>query len=168
MVPKSRLLGGLLWSKSWKNLYQTRLAKTSCFTSSPPRNSRFGRSWFQCILLLFLTCFSIENYIEIQLKFHIDLDSDSVSFEARLGSFWFNFWRLWEVLGAPWGAEGNPKRVPKEVLAPKSLQVASGTSFFTIWDALGPLLGRFLRGPWGAKWEPEGLQDSQDAPKIPP
>ena len=36
--------------------------------------------------------------------------------------------------------------MPKEVLAPKSLQVASGTSFLRIWDALGRVLGCFLAG----------------------
>ena len=91
---------------------------------------------------------------KFSLKFHIDLDSDSVSFEARLGSLLVEFLQPLGGLGGSLGRQvepkGGPKRVLKEVLAPKSLQVASGTSFLTIWDALGPLLGRFLGGLGGA------------------
>ena len=78
------------------------------------------------------------------------LNNDFVSFGTRLASLLALFWEPLEGLGASLcrqvGAKGGPKRMPKEVLAPKSLQVASGTSFLRIWDALGPLLGRFLAG----------------------
>ena len=90
--------------------------------------------------------------------------NDFVSFGTRLGYLLALFWEPLEGLGASLcrqvGAKGGPKRMPKEVLAPKSLQVASGTSFLRIWDALGPVLGRFLAGlgnPWGAKLEPKGF-----------
>jgi len=73
-----------------------------------------------------------------------------VSLGARLGSLLALFWEplggLGASLGRQVGAKRDPKSVSKEVLAPKSLQVASGTSFLRIWDALGPLLGRFLAG----------------------
>ena len=76
--------------------------------------------------------------------------NDFVSFGSRLGSLLALFWEPLEGLGASLcrqvGAKGGPKRMPKGVLAPKSLQVASGTSFLRIWDALGPVLGRFLAG----------------------
>ena len=91
--------------------------------------------------------------------------NDFVSFGTRLGSLLALFWEPLEGLGASLcrqvGAKGGPKRMPKEVLAPKSLQVASGTSFLRIWDALGPVLGRFLAGlgePLGRQVGAKGVQ----------
>ena len=84
-------------------------------------------------------------------------------FDSLLALFWEPLGGLGGSLGRHVGAKGGPKRVPKEVLAPKSLQVASGTSFLTFWVALGPLLGRFLGGlggPWGDKWEPKGFNNA--------
>ena len=77
-------------------------------------------------------------------------NDDFVSFGVRLACLLALFWEPSGCLGASLcrqvGAKGGPKKMPKGVLAPKSLQVASGTSFLRIWDALGPLLGHFLAG----------------------
>ena len=82
--------------------------------------------------------------------------NDFVSFGSLLGYLLAVFWEPLEGLGAflcrQVGAKGVPKRMPKGVLAPKSLQVASGTSFFRIWDALGPVLGCFLAGLGECFW----------------
>ena len=92
--------------------------------------------------------FWLENGIGNDVRFGIDFNKDFVSFGARLGSLLALFWEplggLGASLGRQVGAKRDPKSVSKEVLAPKSLQVASGTSFLRIWEARGPLLGRFL------------------------
>ena len=61
-------------------------------------------------------------------------------------------------------AKGDPKGMPKEALAPKSVQGVSGTAFFMILEALGPVSGCFLGGlegslgrQVGAKWVPNEL-----------
>ena len=91
--------------------------------------------------------------------------NDFVSFGSRLDSLLALFWEPLEGLGASLcrqvGAKGGPKRMPKGVLAPKSLQVASGTSFLTIWEALGPLLGRFLGGLGGSLGRQVGAKGVQ-------
>ena len=74
--------------------------------------------------------------------------------ECYFNPLWALFWEplggLGGSLGRHVGAKGGPKRVPKEVLAPKSLQVASGTSFLTIGEAVGCLLCRFFAGLGGS------------------
>ena len=85
--------------------------------------------------------------------------NDFVLFGTHLGSLWALFWKPLGGLGASLcrqvGAKGVPKRMPKGVLAPKSLQVASGTSFLRIWD-----VGRSdtsLETLFGRSWEIHGV-----------
>ena len=78
-------------------------------------------------------------------------------FGSLLALFWEPLGRLGGSLVRHVGAKGGPKRVPKEVLAPKSLQVASGTSFGGLWDPSWDAFWEVLGGSWGAKWEPKGF-----------
>ena len=87
--------------------------------------------------------------------------NDFVSFGSRLGSLLALFWEPLEGLGASLCrqvcAKGGPKRMPKGVLAPKSLQVASGTSFGGLWDLSWDASWEVLGGSWAAKREPNGF-----------
>ena len=113
----------------------------------------------------FLIDFGSKMVSETMLNLVSIFSNDFVSFGSRLGYLLALFWKPLEGLGASLcrqvDAKGGPKRMPKGVLAPKSLQVASGTSFLRIWDALGPLFGNFLAGlgePLGRQVGAKGVQ----------
>ena len=88
-------------------------------------------------------CFGIENDVEMHLEFHIDLDSDSVSFEACLGSLLVQFSEPLGGLGGSLGRQRESEEGAKRGLGAK---VAPSRLWDLIWGALGPLLGRFLGG----------------------
>ena len=77
--------------------------------------------------------FSNENGLEIQVKFHIDFESDFGAFEARLGTLWAPFWEPCGALGGALALKLDARRAQKldknRILAPRSLQDAFGTPF---------------------------------------
>ena len=81
--------------------------------------------------------------MEIQLEFHIDLDRESVSFEARLGSLLVQFS---EPLGGLGGSLGRRRESEESAKRGLGAKVAPNRLWDLIWGALGRLLGRFLGG----------------------
>ena len=102
-------------------------------------------------------CFGIENDVEMHLEFHIDLDSDSVSFEACLGSLLVQFSEPLGGLGGSLGrrreSEEGAKRGLGAKVAPSRLWDIIWGLWGSSWDAFWEVLG----GSLAAKWEPKGF-----------
>ena len=95
-------------------------------------------------------CSGIENDVEMHLEFHIDLDSDSVSFEACLGSLLVQFSEPLGGLGGSLGRQRESEEGAKRGLGAK---VAPSRLWDLIFEDFG-CSGTSLRG---AKWEPKGF-----------
>ena len=93
-------------------------------------------------------CFGIENDVEMHLEFHIDLDSDSVSFEACLGSLLVQFSEPLGGLGGSLGRQRESEEGAKRGLGAK---VAPSRLWDLIFDDLGgsgPPLGTHFERSW--------------------
>ena len=105
-----------------------------------------------------MICFGIENDVEMHLEFHIDLDSDSVSFEACLGSPLVQFLNPLGGLGGSLGRQRESEEGAKRGLGAKVAPSRLWDFIFEDLGRSGTCLGTLFGRSWEILGAPSGSQ----------
>ena len=105
--------------------------------------------------------FGVKECVKIDVKIHIDFDSDFGAFGARLGSILAGFGSHLGVLGAPRGRQRESQKRPKWGLSARVAPGGFGDPILEDLGASGTLLGsisRLFGRFWGGLGPPSGSQ----------